>query len=253
MNISLKKPYFKKKAYISESTKEININLYDCKINNFTKISNNSNAIKLKVYINNNEILDIKNIDDQLFDFLAINNYSWFDNNLNYEELKKLFQYSFCSQTNTIDAILSNNTNIFFNNNNIDLNNNLLSLLKNNKYLFSIKLKHIGFYIFKEKLQNKWLIKEIYISDYNNFDHDLFNKIEIEEEWSNTLNETITNLNNIILDYHTKINKINNFIDINKNLLTEIKNINNNDKLWDNKINILKNNIKNILSINDNR
>ena len=179
MNISLKKPYFKKKAYISESTKEININLYDCKINNFTKISNNSNAIKLKVYINNNEILDIKNIDDQLFDFLAINNYSWFDNNLNYEELKKLFQYSFCSQTNTIDAILSNNTNIFFNNNNIDLNNNLLSLLKNNKYLFSIKLKHIGFYIFKEKLQNKWLIKEIYISDYNNFDHDLFNKIEI--------------------------------------------------------------------------
>jgi|TARA_B100000497_G_C7695299_1_gene424405 hypothetical protein len=253
MNILLKKPYFKKKAYISESISELNIDLYDIKINDYYKISNKSNALKLNIYINNNDINNFKLIDDNTFNILCENNSSWFDNNLNNEELKNIFNYSFCYQTNTIEAVLSNKSNIYLNNENIDLNKNILNLFKNNKYLITIKLKHIGFYIFKENLQNKWLIKEIYISDCNNLDDNYYNKNEIQEEWTNTLNETITNLKTTIINYNNKINKINNFIDINTNLLKEIKEINNNDKLWDNKINILKNNIKNILSINDNR
>jgi hypothetical protein len=48
------------------------------------------------------------------------------------------------------------------------------------------------------------------------------------------------------------MNNIEVFKKNNSELLNEIKNINN-KKSWNQKINILKNNIKNILSINDNR
>lgn len=69
-NFKLNKPYFKKKAYISEAKKEFNINLNDIKINNINKISNNSNALKLNIYINNDNINTINNIDDKSLNIL---------------------------------------------------------------------------------------------------------------------------------------------------------------------------------------
>lgn len=252
-DIQLNKPYLKKKAYISESKNKIYINLCDIKINNINKITNTSNALKLNIYINNNELNDIKNIEDNIYNYFSKYNDKWFKNNLTTDDLKDLFNYSFCSQTNTIQAILSNNSIINFNDNNININNKLYDLLKSNKYLINITLEHIGFYIFKYKLENKWIIKNINIIDHCTINDFLLNKDEIEKEWENTLYETIETLELQIEDYNNKIEKINNFISFNLDLINEIKNIKNNDKNWDNKINILKNNIKNILSINDNR
>ena len=252
-DIQLNKPYFKKKAYISESKNKIYINLCDIKINNINKITTTSNALKLNIYINTNELNNIKNIEDNIYNYLSKYNDKWFKNNLTTNELKDLFKYSFCSQNNTIQAILSNNSTINFNDNNININNKLHDLLKSNKYLINITLEHIGFYIFKYKLENKWIIKNIDIIEHSTINDFLLNKDEIEKEWENTLYETIETLELQIEDYNNKIKKINNFISFNLDLISEIKNIKNNDKNWDNKINILKNNIKNILSINDNR
>ena len=138
----------------------------------------------------------------------------------------------------------------------MEINSDLLNILKNNKNkIINITISNIGLYIFKEKIQNKWFIKEININNQDDviINDFIINKEEIENEWENTLNDTITNLNELVDTYEKNKIKINNFININLDLIQEIKNIKNTDKIWDNKISILKNNIKNILSINDNR
>ena len=138
----------------------------------------------------------------------------------------------------------------------MEIDSDLLNILKNNKNkIINITISNIGLYIFKEKIQNKWFIKEININNQDDviISDFIINKEEIENEWENTLNDTITNLNELVDTYEKNKIKINNFININLDLIQEIKNIKNTDKIWDNKISILKNNIKNILSINDNR
>jgi len=252
-NFKLNKPYFKKKAYISEAKKEFNINLNDIKINNINKISNNSNALKLNIYINNDNINTINNIDDKSLNILKKKNIEWFKNNLNNNELSELFNYSSCSQTNTIEAIISNKSIITYNNNNIEINTELINILQKNKNFINITLSHIGLYIYKEKIVNKWFIKNISILDDLYINDFTINKEEIENEWENTLKDTITNLNEVLYNYEKNKIKINNFTNINLDLINDIKNIKNTDKIWDNKISILKNNIKNILSIIDNR
>lgn len=260
MNDSIKykfrKPYFKKKAYISEPKIPVNINLNDIKINNLNRISSNSNALKLNFYIDKDNLNILKNIDDYSLTTLKKKNKDWFKNDLNNDEITELFNYSFCSQTNTIEAILSNKSTINYNNNIMEINSDLLNILKNNKNkIINITISNIGLYIFKEKIQNKWFIKEININNQDDviINDFIINKEEIENEWENTLNDTITNLNELVDTYEKNKIKINNFININLDLIQEIKNIKNTDKIWDNKISILKNNIKNILSINDNR
>jgi hypothetical protein len=207
----------------------------------------------LKIYINKDNINIFKNIDENFLLILKKNNNKWFSNNLKNNELIELFNYSFCSQTNTIDAILSNKSIITYNNVNMEITTELINILEKNKNFINITVSHIGLYIFKEKIQNKWLINNISIFDNAVINDFAINKDEIDKEWENTLNDTITNLNELIDNYENNKVKINNFININLDLIKEIKNIKNTDKTWENKISILKNNIKNILSINDNR
>ena len=125
--------------------------------------------------------------------------------------------------------------------------------MQKNKNFINITLSHIGLYIYKEKIVNKWFIKNISILDDLYINDFTINKEEIENEWENTLKDTITNLNEVLYNYEKNKIKINNFTNINLDLINDIKNIKNTDKIWDNKISILKNNIKNILSIIDNR
>ena len=67
----------------------------------------------MKIYINKDNINIFKNIDENFLLILKKNNNKWFSNNLKNNELIELFNYSFCSQTNTIDAILSNKSIIY--------------------------------------------------------------------------------------------------------------------------------------------
>ena len=123
MNIVFKKPIFKRKAYISGSTKNINFNLYDIKINNINKISDKNNAYRLNIYINNEDINRIKEVDDIALNFFINKNKEWFNNYLKENELNEMFKYSFCTQTNTIETILSQSCIIRLNNIQIDNKN----------------------------------------------------------------------------------------------------------------------------------
>ena len=103
-------------------------------------------------------------------------------------------------------------------------------------------------YIYKDKIQNKWSIKEIEIIDQEDSDNLQVSIKELNDEWNTTLNETITALNEELEGYNKRKNDIETFININKNLIDEINICKNKDNIWENKISILKNNIKNIIS-----
>ena len=247
-SIILKKPYRKKNTYISELEKNISLKLTNINIKNITKYKNN---YTIELYLNNNDIInEINNIDRNILNIYIKKNNKWFDNNLNKNDIEELFSKSYCEHNNTIDIILNNDTNVIKNNKVVYLDNNIIKELKNTDIEIEIDLKILGIYISKDCIKIKWVINKICI-DTVITDMEL-NKEELEKEWIDTFNETILFLENRKNEYVKRMNDIETFKEKNSELLYELKNISN-KKSWNQKINILKNNIKNILSINDNR
>lgn len=247
-SIILKKPYRKKNTYISELEKNISLKLTNINIKNITKYKNN---YILELYLNDNDIInEINNIDRNILNIYSKKNNKWFDNNLNKSDIEELFSKSYCEHNNTIDIILNNDTIVIKNNKVVYLDNNIITELKNTDIEIEIDLKILGIYISKDCIKIKWVINKICI-DTVITDMEL-NKEELEKEWIDTFNETILFLENRKIEYVKRMNDIETFKEKNSELLYELKNISN-KKSWNQKINILKNNIKNILSINDNR
>jgi hypothetical protein len=247
-NILLKTPYLKKNTYISELDKEVVLKLTNINIKNILKYRD---YYIIELYLNNiDNINDLTHIDENILNIYSKKNKKWFDNELSKNELNELFLKSYCTHTCTTDIILNNDTIIIKNNKIVDLNNDIITELKNNDIEIEIEQKILGIYISKKSIKIKWIISKIYIDTIVN-DMEL-NKEELENEWIDTFNETVEFLENKKIEYTKRMNNIEVFKKNNSELLNEIKNINN-KKSWNQKINILKNNIKNILSINDNR
>jgi len=247
-NILLKTPYLKKNTYISELDKEVTLKLTNINIKNILKYRD---YYIIELYLNNiDNINDLTHIDENILNIYSKKNKKWFDNELSKNELNELFLKSYCTHTCTIDIILNNDTIIIKNNKIVDLNNDIITELKNNDIEIEIEQKILGIYISKKSIKIKWIVSKIYIDTIVN-DMEL-NKEELENEWIDTFNETVEFLENKKIEYTKRMNNIEVFKKNNSELLNEIKNINN-KKSWNQKINILKNNIKNILSINDNR
>jgi hypothetical protein len=247
-NLLLKTPYLKKNTYISELDKEVVLKLTNINIKNILKYRD---YYIIELYLNNiDNINDLTHIDENILNIYSKKNKKWFDNELSKNELNELFLKSYCTHTCTTDIILNNDTIIIKNNKIVDLNNDIITELKNNDIEIEIEQKILGIYISKKSIKIKWIISKIYIDTIVN-DMEL-NKEELENEWIDTFNETVEFLENKKIEYTKRMNNIEVFKKNNSELLNEIKNINN-KKSWNQKINILKNNIKNILSINDNR
>tara|TARA_B110000003_G_scaffold275778_1_gene319436 strand:+ start:168 stop:920 length:753 start_codon:yes stop_codon:yes gene_type:complete len=247
-NILLKTPYLKKNTYISELDKEVILKLTNINVKNILKYRD---YYIIQLYLNNiDNINDITEIDEKILNIYSKKNKKWFDNELSKNELNELFFKSYCTHTSTTDIILNNDTIIIKNNKIVDLNNDIITELKNNDIEIEIEQKILGIYISKKSIKIKWIITKIYIDTIIN-DMEL-NKEELENEWIDTFNETVEFLENKKIEYTKRMNNIEVFKKNNSELLNEIKNITN-KKSWNQKINILKNNIKNILSINDNR
>ena len=247
-NLLLKTPYLKKNTYISELDKEVTIKLTNVNVKNILKYRD---YYIIELYLNNiDNINDLTHIDENIQNIYSKKNKKWFDNELSKNELNELFLKSYCTHTCTTDIILNNDTIIIKNNKIVDLNNDIISELKNNDIEIEIEQKILGIYISKTCIKIKWIITKISIDTIIN-DMELNNE-ELENEWIDTFNETVEYLENRKIEYGKRINDIERFKENNSELLNEIKK-NTNKKSWNQKINILKNNIKNILSINDNR
>ena len=264
-NIIFKKPVLKNKIYVSTVSETLKIEICEVKIKNIQKLKN-SNGYFITIYIpkNNNENLNNKliNIDDTALNAILDNNNKWFDNNLSNDELKDLYKNSYSEQYNTLNVILSDNNpiNIIIDNQPYYDNDKLLEILLDvrnfKKYIINLEIQYIGLYIYKELFTNKWLIKNINISNIEN-EKCSWSREDIEDNW---LNE-IYNVNTVI---DKKIEDANNYIgslikhkqNIN-DIFHEAINFKNADKIWENKLNELKNNIissnNRILSTNDNR
>jgi hypothetical protein len=260
-----KTPILKNKNYISYLTNPLKYQIYEVKIKNIQKLKS-SNGYIITIYIpndiNNNLYNELIKIDEHALNSILINNNKWFKNNLEEDELKKLYKSSYCKQTNTLNILISDTVpiNININNKYHDNINEVLDILldlRNLKnYIINIEVQHIGLYIYSEISTNKWIVKDINIL---NIEHDKcsWNREDIENSWESEVN----NINELI---ENKIVETNNYIDnlikyrnnVN-NILKEAKNMKNADKNWETKLNELKKNIivsfNRILSTNDNR
>jgi hypothetical protein len=114
---------------------------------------------------------------------------------------------------------------------------------KNKNLIINIDIIFLGIYINKDSIINKWAVKYINIEDLNESEtaYD-WNRREIEEEWHFDLISYEEEVN-------SKMEKLKNGLNNAKNLYNEIIN-ENNIKIWENKIDKLKNII---LSLYDNR
>ena len=247
-NIILKTPYLKKNTYISELDKEVTLKLTNINIKNILKYRD---YYIIQLYLNNIDNINyLTHIDEKILNIYTKKNKKWFNNELSVNELNELFLKSYCTHTYTTDIILNNDTIIIKNNKIVDLNNDIISKKKKNDIEIEIEEKILGIYISKKSIKIKWIITKISIDTIIN-DMELNNE-ELENEWIDTFNETVEFLDNKKIEYTKRMNNIEVFKNNNRELLNEIKKTTN-KKSWNQKINILKNNIKNILSINDNR
>ena len=164
----------------------------DIKIKDIKRITNKSNTSKIEIILNDINETKLKDIDIKTFNYYKKNNKKWFDNNLNDAELDDLFYSSFCEQTNTLDILLSKNSEILLNNKIEELNTDVLEKIKKrtNCKKINVHIELIGLYIYKNLIKNKWLIKKIVIEDITNDIVDINNK-ELEKEWNETLIETM--------------------------------------------------------------
>jgi hypothetical protein len=85
----------------------------------------------------------------------------------------------------------------------------------------------------------------------------LWNRCDIENDWENIVDETNDNIDILINEKNKEIESLINYKNKINNILKDIKNIENTNNLWENKISTLKNLIINsskiILSNKDNR
>ena len=244
-------PQKKGKNFICHPINKTLLELNEIKITNFQQLHDkNGHFIECNIPINNNNeaIKIIKTMDNEA-KTTVINNYDdWFENDITDESndlIENLYVNSYMDNM-PMTIILSNKieTEIYINEEEKEINeiiNFLLLNKKNKNLLINIDIIFLGIYINKDNIINKWGLKYINIEELTEFNTD-WNKEEIEEEWKYDLIHYEEEVNN-------KIEKLKRGLNDARTLYNEIIN-ENNIKIWENKIDKLKNNI---LSIYDNR
>jgi len=235
-------PQKKGKSYICNSQEKISLELTEVKIKNLKQLTdNNGYYIDCLIPIKNNkEQIDlIKEIDNDANTYITADITT--DENKEYNYIN-----SYDNDENLITIILSNkiDAEIYINEeekNPSEMIKFLLANKKNKNLIINIDIVFLGIYINKDTIINKWGLKYMNIDELND-NNDDWNREEIEEEWRYDLISYEEEVN-------CKIDKLQKNLIEAHNLYNEIIN-ENNSKIWENKIDKLKNNI---LSIYDNR
>jgi len=244
-----KNPQKKGKAYICNSQDKISIELNEIKIKNLKKLNDNNGYFfecNISNKYNSEQLNLLKNIDNDAKESLYHNYNEWFNTEDENEDIINDIYINSLDDDN-LTIILSNkiDTILIINEEEKDIEDfiNFINANKKNKNLIiNVNIIFLGIYINKNNIINKWAFKSINIEtivDNNNPD---WNREEIEEEWK-------FDLISFEEEVKIKINKLELCLDNSKKLFNEIIN-EKNLKIWEIKIDKLKNNI---LSIYDNR
>jgi len=200
---------FKNNKYVSYADKSIVLFLSDIKIKSIFKFKNDKGYL-ISIYIPNSinhEIIEeLKSIDQTTFDDILGNSTKWFGKQFEEDDLKSLYTPSFCCQSITMNIILSNNalTKCIYNNKHINDIEELISLFKNVKHLkeclINLHIQHNGLHIYKESAQNKWIIKNVNITDIA-FEKCYWIKEDIEDKLKDNIEKVTQKTNAKIAEY----------------------------------------------------
>jgi len=240
-------PQKRGKNHVSHTKEKILIELNEIKIKRFLELrDNNGYIINCNIPTNNNDssIAKLKNIDIDAKEALMDNYNSWFNKDEGDEEddeennkINELYINSY-NDSSEITLILSNKieTEIIIDGEEKE-KEELILFLNNNKknknYIVNIDIIFLGLYICKDIIINKWAIKYINIENVIDNENVDWNRIEIENEWKFDLMDYEETINNKISSLMESINNA-------KSLYNEIL-IENNIKIWENKLCKLKN------------
>ena len=223
----LKIPQKKSKCNVSYLDKPVKFILTEVKIKNF--IGNNIIECYVPNTNNTSSISIIEDIDNNSFETLK-ENLDWIED----KNLDNIYTYSYSSDISCLNILLNNKTECYMNGIENDLEDTI-ELLKDNRktkdYNITMEISFLGLFIYDTNVINKWVIKNIDIQDITDDIND-WNREEIEEDWGNEIN-------NFEMNIYNKIEYYKNTLSTAKNLLVEVKeeeNFNN----WEKKILKLK-------------
>ena len=226
----LKIPQKKTKCYVSYLEKPLKIGLNEVKINKFY---NNGFNIEchLPVKINEQSISIIEDLDNISLNTLK-ENPDWFeDPDIN---IDNIYNYSYVNDISSITLLFNNKTDCFFNGIEKELDD-MMEILKDTKrlkeYNINVDISFLGLFIYDNSIINKWIIKVINVEELLE-DFSDWNKLDIETDWENEINNYENDINEKIEMYNKSLNNA-------KILLEEIKN-ETNFNIWDKKILKLK-------------
>ena len=163
-----KKPEFKKKYFLSHTEKSVYYNLTDVTIKNMIKLKNDKGHMLTINAVEHKSFFDA--IDNASIEQLASNNITWFDNDLTEEDIKQMFNPSYCSQNNVVNICLPSGLC------------DTKDIRDTRGKILSLKIQHIGMYIYADQTVNRWAAKAINIHNIEDV-HLTETKENIETYW----------------------------------------------------------------------
>lgn len=246
----LKAPIKKDNKYISQSKNPIKVSITDVKIKGIKKLINGkgySIALYISEDTNKDTINDLIEFDLNIAKEIVNQSPNWFCKSFSPEDVEELYTKSFCTQTKTINVIITNKefNNIIYNNKPINDTDVIISMLKeNNKYkkcIINLTIEYIGLYFYSEYTSNKWLIKTLDITDINNDSSEWFTIDDIVDNIESRIERANKNAKCKIDKYLLSIDEFKNDYNIITDKFKAIKNSNSKD------LNNLLNNIDELL------
>lgn len=225
--ISFKKPEYKKKYYIAHTEKPINYNLTDVTIKQMLKLKNDKGYMLTVNCTNSSDHKEFfNNIDDACIKQLIENNSTWFDNDLTQENIKTMFNPSYCLQNNIVSIFLPNGLNIE-------------DIRDTSRKILNLKIQHIGMYIYSDQTINRWAVKAINIHNIEDV-YMTESKEDIEAYWDQRVKQSIAALDIKISNIRETQDKLN---ELYSSIITEKFS----NKEWEYKIRDLQTLIQNII------
>jgi len=251
-------PIKKDNKYVSHPSHTINMVITDVKIKSIRKLNYNK-GYSLVLYIsqetNYDIIKELEEMDDNIVKIIENKSHTWFGKTLTNENIYELYAKNFCNQTKTINVILTNKKydKIMYNNKSIETVDNIIDILKEKnhykKCIINITIEYYGIYFYSETTSNKWVVKNMDVTDINLDTVDWVNKDDIidklEDNIINIKNKLINRCENIdiykeeLYEQEKKIDKLYSELNTcNKNKLEPLLNkLNENIILQEDKIN----------------
>lgn len=182
-----KKPDFKKKYYVSHTEKPIYYNLTDVTVKQIIKLKNDKGymlTIKAEAH---KPFFD--EVDNASIEQLADKNRDWFDNDLTEEDIRQMFNPSYCLQNNVVSVFLPSHASHASNASHAPTGSDIKDQICNTAgKVLNLKIQHIGMYIYPDQTVNRWAVKTINMHNIDDV-HLTETKEDIEAYWQEQVNK----------------------------------------------------------------